>query len=64
MHRYRLYIFDRFGRKVEEERPFQATDDRTAVELAEGWRTSRKAELWRSGRPVESWVAGAKRRFR
>ena len=64
MRRYHLYMFDRTGRKVEEERAFQATDDRTAAELAGGWRTRRKAELWRSGKQVETWVAGSGRRIR
>jgi hypothetical protein len=64
MHRYRLYLFDPSGRKVDEEREFQATDDRTAVELAEGWRASRKAELWRSSKRLETWVGAAKRRIR
>jgi hypothetical protein len=60
--RYRLYLFDRFGRKVEEERTFQARDDLTAVKVAEGWRTGRKAVLWQAGREVETWPTGRKRR--
>jgi hypothetical protein len=62
MSPYRLFIFDRFGRKVEEERSFEADDDGTAVMVAEGWRSARKAELWQAHRQVETWVAGSRRR--
>ena len=62
MRQYRLFIFDRFGRRVDEERTFEAADDRTAVMVAEGWRSARKAELWQGHRQVETWVAGSRRR--
>lgn len=58
MHLYRLFIFDRFGQKVEETKAFRAVDDRTAILLTGGWRRARKAELWGAGRRVESWGPG------
>lgn len=61
MRRYRLYIFDKLGRKVEEEREFQSADDQVAEDLAQGWRGTRKAELWCSDRQVKKWGIGARR---
>jgi len=62
MSPYRLFIFDRFGRTVEEERSFPAADDRTAILVAEGWRSARKAELWQGNRQIEVWISGSRRR--
>jgi hypothetical protein len=59
MHHYRLFIFDRFGRTVEEMRDLRAVDDTAAVLLANGWRQARKAQLWDGGRQVRSWGPGA-----
>ncbi len=59
MQLYRLFIFDRFGRRIEETQEFRAVDDQTAIELTGGWRRARKAELWGPGRPVRTWSAGA-----
>jgi hypothetical protein len=59
MRHYRLFIFDRFGRTVEEMRDLRAVDDTAAVLLVNGWRQARKAELWDGGRQVRSWGPGA-----
>lgn len=60
MRLYRLFIFDRFGAKVEDHREFHAPDDETAVKLSQGWRSARKAQLWRSDYQVSVWENGAR----
>ena len=59
MRRYGLFIFDRSGARVETERQFHAVDDRTALQLVEGWRGTRKAELWRGNSQIQAWAVGA-----
>ena len=62
MDRYRLYIFDKAGRTVAEEREFIAMDDVVASRMAEGWRSTNKAVLWCANREVTKWSTGQRRR--
>jgi hypothetical protein len=59
MRGYRLFIFDRAGARVESERQFHAVDDRTALQLVDGWRGTRRAALWRANCEIQTWAAGA-----
>jgi hypothetical protein len=52
---YRLYFFDRFGGHIDHFREFEAADDASAVELAEGWADGRARELWNRDRRLKRW---------
>jgi hypothetical protein len=60
VHRYCLFVFDRFGSRVEDQRAFHATDDDTAVKLSAGWRGARRGTAVArrlAGRSVGTWRA-------
>ena len=61
MKLYRLFIFDRTTRKVEQERAFRAANDDIALQLSDGWRSDYRAELWCSDRRVGTWAQGKRR---
>jgi len=54
MRQYRFFIVS-VDRRVQEQRSFQATDDGTAINLANGWRDGRAAELWNTHRRIHRW---------
>jgi hypothetical protein len=50
----RLFLVDRF-RRVEDERPFKASNVDEAKRIASEWRGSQPAELWNTYRRLARW---------
>ena len=57
MQQYRFIVFDDF-KLVADTRDFLATDDDTAVKLAEGWRESCGGQIWRGSKLLKEWNRG------
>jgi hypothetical protein len=55
MRYYRLYFMDRFSGHIDHFREFEADDDSTAVDIAEGWADGSPMELWNRDRKLQRW---------
>jgi len=59
MQQYRFMVFDEH-KLITESRDFWATDDETAVVLADGWRDACGGQVWSGSKLLKHWPRGTR----
>lgn len=55
LSQYRAYFFDGLEQRISHVHEFEATDDKTAIDIAAAWQEGRSMELWDRDRLVKKW---------
>jgi hypothetical protein len=54
LERYRFIVFDDH-KVIADSRDYPASDDDTAIQLADGWRDDRGGQVWRGPKLLKHW---------